>query len=446
MTSHRWRADRWDELVDDFDGGGGGRAGRGGVVLNCSVTAGRSPSRHGTPTRRLTAWGSQRHRRQQESGAVWDTCSKRAEKGARPSAFGSTCTPTHSPSQLDTSLPFSPLSSPQRPRSARTPSPDRRSSACSARDAGREWELHIEKAARTIRLAELTTIRTAALLAHRSRQRDHLLSEADAETDAFDAFLAGIDGDSVGASSNVPRMGSELVASSCPADQPAAAAEADPFDEFLAGIDESEPQSNAPDPELAEASSNLVARVRSPPTPARVGGEVTRTHAQHQYSTGASAAGDASALVGRTMIALKAPPIRAQIGLSSARRGNLTKDDRFVVLEAGEEVGVTRLRMQKGWVSAASRTGEPIIVERPQPATVEVVTVRPAPEPPVHEQRAEAAQALLRFYRRVEPTSANEVRSSPRTSDHPDTFDTPDSTGSNHSLCPGRSEFSIAAY
>eukprot|EP01052_Picozoa_sp_SAG31_P025159 SAG31_NODE_2191_length_6228_cov_2.962806_3_plen_780_part_00 len=67
-------------------------------------------------------------------------------------------------------------------------------------------------------------------------------------------------------------------------------------------------------------------------------------------------------LVGHTMIAVKAPPIRAGIDDKSARRGNLKKGEKFVVLETASTVdGVERLRMERGWISRKSKAGDDMV-------------------------------------------------------------------------------------
>ena len=75
-------------------------------------------------------------------------------------------------------------------------------------------------------------------------------------------------------------------------------------------------------------------------------------------------------LVGSTMVALKAPPVREGKDEKSGRKGNLKKGETFLVLEAADVGGATRIRMHRGWISLASKTGAALVevVEATAPA------------------------------------------------------------------------------
>ena len=93
--------------------------------------------------------------------------------------------------------------------------------------------------------------------------------------------------------------------------------------------------------------------------------------------------------VGSLMRALKAPPVRVALAESSARSGNLRKGEEFKVLEAAvsPETGEARVRLSKGWVSLASKSGIPLAepmagVEGAAPSHAAVDAGSLAPRPP----------------------------------------------------------------
>ena len=109
----------------------------------------------------------------------------------------------------------------------------------------------------------------------------------------------------------------------------------------------------------------------------------------------------ASALVGCTLRALKAPPLKATSEESSSRAGNLKKGEEvvvteYVVLNPGSEEPVVRLRCDRGWFSLNNKKGEPMLENLGQGKTPTKLPPKPKPEPePEPEPTPQPAPAPL---------------------------------------------------
>jgi hypothetical protein len=104
------------------------------------------------------------------------------------------------------------------------------------------------------------------------------------------------------------------------------------------------------------------------------------------------------------MVALKAPPIRADIGEKSARTGNLKKGEEFVVLEVAvaPETGATRLRTDRGWINLESKTGDRMVAEVSAPAGFAEPTAAAREPGPEADRVARAAAASERVRTKAE--------------------------------------------